>query len=239
LKINTLYNPADSLYHDTLTLVGITDTSQYPIVQFIRNANNWYRRVTSWIKASSGTWEYDDSNWTDLNEATTTLVAGQQDYSLDTTVQEVERVEVLDVDGNYQQLKQLDQSQIKGIALSEFMETDGMPQYYDIRGFSLHLYPAPSADRVTTALGLKLYVSRDIKEFGVTDTSTEPGFNGDYHRIISLGCAYDYCLSNGIEDRKKDIRNEIEIYKNELTQQSNRRDRDFGNRLIPFDTNGI
>jgi len=44
MKINSAENKHDSLYHDTLSFVGITDTSQYPIVQFIRNANVWYRR---------------------------------------------------------------------------------------------------------------------------------------------------------------------------------------------------
>jgi hypothetical protein len=239
MKINSAQNPSDSIYHDTLSLVGISDTSQYPIVQFIRNANSWYRKASSWVRSSSGTWEYDDSNWTTLPEATTTLVNAQQDYSLDVTTQEIERCEVLDQEGNYHQLKPLDQSQLKGTSLAEFCETNGIPEYYDVRGFSLYLYPKPDEALVATTGAMILYFSRDIKEFGVTATSTEPGFNGDYHRIISLGCAYDYCLSNGIEDRKKDIRNEIEIYKNELTQQSNRRDRDFGNRLIPFDTNGI
>jgi len=239
MKINTPYNTHDSLYHDTLSLVGITDTSQYPIVQFIRNANVWYRKAGSWIKGASGTWEYDDSNWTDLPEATTTLVATQQDYSLDVVMQEVERVEVKDSKGNYYQLTPLDQSQIKGTALSEFYETDGLPKYYDIRGFSIFLYPAPAAASVTTSEGLKIYFSRDIKEFSVTDTSTEPGFNHDYHRIVSLGSAYDYCLSNGITDRKKEIRGELEVYKEELTKMSAMRHRDFGNKILPVDTDGI
>jgi hypothetical protein len=46
-------------------------------------------------------------------------------------------------------------------------------------------------------------------------------------------------LANGIDDRKKNIRDEIEIYKNELNQQSTRRNRDFGNRIIPYDNNCI
>ncbi len=229
----------DSLYHDTLSLVGVTDTSQYPIVQFIRNANNWYRKASTWIRAASGTWEYDDSNWTTLPVATTDLVANQQDYSLDVTVQEIERVEVLDSGGNYQQLQQFDQSQLKGTALSEFEETAGMPKYCDIRGFSIFLYPKPAAANVTTTAGLKLYFSRDISEFAVTATSTEPGFNGDYHRIISFGAAYDYCLANGIEDRKKGLRDEIEQYRIDLERQTAFRNRDFGIRIIPKDNDSI
>jgi len=239
VKINTPYNTHDSLYHDTLSLVGITDTSQYPIVQFIRNANVWYRKASSWIRANSGTWEYDDSNWTSLPEATATLVDDQHDYSLDVTTQEVERVEILKQDGLYQQLKPVDQSQLKGTALPEFYKTKGIPKYYDVRGFSLYLYPAPDQSLVATTEGITLYFSRDIKEFGITDTSTEPGFSGDYHRIISLGAAYDYCLSNGIEDRKTGIKNEIVELKNDLIQLSEVRDRDFGNRLIPRDDDGI
>jgi hypothetical protein len=239
MKINSANNTHDSLYHDALSLVGISDTSQFPIVQFIRSANNWYRKASSWIRANSGTWEYDDSNWTTLPEATTTLVDDQHDYSLDVTTQEIERVEILKQDGNYLQLKTVDQSQLKGEALAEFYKTKGVPEYYDARGFSLYLYPAPDQGLVATTEGITLYFSRDIKEFGVAATSTEPGFAGDYHRIVSLGAAYDYCLSNGIEDRKVGIRNEIVELKNDLIKLSEVRDRDFGNRIIPRDNDGI
>jgi len=239
MKINTPYNTHDSLYHDSLSLVGISDTSQFPIVQFIRNANNWYRKASTWIRSASSTWEYDDSNWSNLPLATTTLVANQQDYALDVTVQEIERVEVLDSNGNYQRLTPFDQSQLTGEALSEFEETAGLPRYYDIRGNSLFLYPKPAAASVTTAAGLKIYFSRDISEFTVTSTSTEPGFNGDYHRLVSLGAAYDYCLSNGIEDRKNNIRTEIEQYRTDLQNQTALRDRDFRVKFIPKDNNQI
>ena len=40
-----------SLYHNTLFSLGIdrNDTTTYPIADFTRNANNWYRRVNAWI----------------------------------------------------------------------------------------------------------------------------------------------------------------------------------------------
>lgn len=239
MKINSTTDKANSLYHDALTLVGISDTSQFPIVQFIRSANAWYRKTSSWIRANSGTWEYDDSNWTTLPKGTTTLIDGQQDYSLDTKTQEIERVEVLKLDGNYCHLKPIDQSQLRGTALEEFYETKGIPEYYDVRGFSLYLYPAPDQALVATTEGLELFLSREILAFNATSTDREPGFSGDYHRIISLGAAYDYCLSNGVEDRKTGIRNEIVELKNDLIKLNEVRDRDFGNRILPRDTDGI
>ena len=239
MKIYSIAQQEKSLYHDALAFAGISDTSQFPLIQFFRNANNWYRKTNAWIWQATGVWEYDDSNWTTLPTATANLVDEQQDYELPSSAQKIDRVEVKDSEGNYQVLKQIDKSQVKDEAMSEFYETDGMPIYYDIVGRSLMLYPAPSSDDTTLSKGLKVYVSRDISEFSITDTSTEPGFNPSFHRIISLGSAYDYCLSNGITDRQRQIKNEIEQLKVDLQKFYGSRDRDFGTRILPVDTDGI
>jgi len=238
MKINTPYNTHDSLYHDTLSFVGISDTSQYPIVQFIRNANSWYRKADSWVWEAAGTWEFDDSNWTDLPVATSTLVDGQQDYTLPSTARKIDRAEVLDASENYQKLIPFDKSQI-GDAMDEFMETDGLPKYYDLVGNSILLYPAPATASVTVAKGLQLYFVRDISEFGVTDTSTEPGFDNHFHRIVSLGASYDFCLANGIDDRKKDVRGEIEQLHSELKEHYGFTNREMKPRILPRDTDSI
>jgi len=228
----------NSLYHDALNFAGISDTSQFPVVEFTRNANNWYRKADSWIWEATGTWEFDDSNWTTLPIATTTLVASQNDYELPSTARKVDRIEVLDSNADYKLLKALDKSQIK-TALSEFYETDGLPAYYDMVGRSIMLYPAPATGNVTLAAGLKVYYARDINEFAITDTNSEPGFDNHFHRIISLGAAYDYCLANGVDDRKTGIKNELKELKTELIKHYGFRHRDMKPRFIPKDVDGI
>ena len=132
----------------------------------------------------------------------------------------------------------MDKSQISS-AMSEFYSTDGMPVYYDMVGRSVLLYPAPSKDDVTLAKGLKMYFARDISPFAITDTATEPGFDNHFHRMISLGSAYDYCLANGIDDRKNQIRERIGELKIDLQEHYGGRHRELPPRKIPKDKDQI
>ena len=201
MKIRSNQNPQDSLYHDSKNLLGIlttaSETSTFPLADFFRSANEWNKQAHTWIMRKQASWKYDDSNQTDFPEATTDLVAGQQDYELPSSAQKVEKVEVLDKDGNYRIVAPITREQIKeqGYAVSEFYETDGLPVYYLLDGRSFLLFPAPAAAEVTISAGLKAYFNRDVVAFGVTATSTVPGFNTNFHRIISVGSALDFAYS--------------------------------------------
>jgi len=180
---------------DTLGMEANTIAGSSTLMKvFTKNINEWYKRVNVLIWKSIGTWEYDDSNFSDLPIATTTLVASQQDYEIPSVAQRIDRVEVLNDDGDYQLLKPFDKSEI-GLAMSEYRETAGMPRYYDLVGRSVFLYPKPAAGDITTTAGLKIYFSRTVDQFLYTDTTASPGFNVDYHRILSLGAAKDYAIS--------------------------------------------
>jgi len=207
------------LIQDCETLLGMDDGTisgdSTLLKTFTRLMNAWYRRVNSWIWEVTGTWEYDDTNYTDLPEATTSLVNGQEDYTIPSTAQKIIRVEVLDKDGNYRKVEPIDQSMVD-VALSEFQETDGLPMYYDIRGNSIFLYPAPSSDDVTLTKGLKVYFSRDIDEFSSTDTTKEPGFVRNFHRILSLGASYDYAISHEMFSKANYIKGELRDLVKEL-----------------------
>jgi len=201
--------------------------------KFTTLINAWYRRVNSWIWEVTGTWEYDDSNWTDLPIATTTIVDEQQDYEIPSTAQKIDRVEVLDSAGNYRLLKPIDKSQIESQAMSEFQESPGMPVYYDLIGRSILLYPKPSTDVVTASKGLKLYFTRDIKEFSSTDTTAEPGFVSNFHRILSLGAAYDFAVSYDMGTKANFLKGQINELVRELKNFYGTRHRDFPARFSP------
>jgi len=191
-----------------------TDSTTYPLIDKARNINAWYRKVVSWIREVPSVWEYDDSNLATLPIYTTDLVHKQQDYELQSTAQKIRRVEVLDSDGDYVLLNPIDSEEI-GEATSEYYETAGLPQKYDLIGRSVMLYPKPSSADVTTTAGLKIYVDRDIDEFISTDTTKEPGFVSNFHRVLSLGAAYDFesdptaknALMAQIMDFKREIQN--------------------------------
>lgn len=188
---------APSIVEDIDFLLG-TDSTSYPLAQKLRNINLHYYDVVTDILASQSNWEWDDTNNTDFPIGTTTLVAGQRDYSLPTDFLKLLRVEVKDANGDYQKVEQFDESQIHGIGLATFMENNGMPIYYREVANSIELYPAPAAANVTLTAGLKIYYQRNQTEFTTSDAAVSPGFAAPFHRILSIGAAYDYASIKGL-----------------------------------------
>jgi len=197
-------------YNDVLASSGLcqdadfwvdTDSTKYPLKHKTRNANEWVRKVATWIWQADSDWKFDDSNLSTLPVATTTMTASVQDISLPTTVFKVDRLEVLDSNGDAHVVKPINQFNISSEALTEFMATPGLPEYYDMEGNSLILYPAPSATETTLTDGLTLYLSRDMDSFVESDTTKEPGFSDYFHRVISIGMAYDYAVKKGLKEK--------------------------------------
>ena len=221
---------------DARALLGfsVNNTCSYSENDLFRNINAWYRKFNSWIWNASGKWEFDDKNYTNLPFATTDMVDEQQDYTLPSTAQKILRVEVKNSSGDWQQLDQLDQTEIGG-AMTEFYETSGMPAFYDIVGNSLMLYPKPDTASVTLTAGLKVYVAREISEFSLTDTSTEPGFADDFHRGLSLGAALDKALALGLNDKIPTIREQIALMKEDLTNHYSSRNIPKKIKMYPSD----
>ena len=179
-----------NLLSDINFLCGSTSAT-YLNADKTRNINIAYHDVARLIWDSAGGWQYDDSNATTLPIARATLVHNQQDYSLPTNAMRLERVEVKDSNGNYTKLKQFDIHDVK-IGMDEYLETAGLPIYYDVIGRSLLLYPKPSSAYVTLISGLSVYLSRSVTEFPTTATTTEPGFVVPFHRILSYAASLDF-----------------------------------------------
>ena len=165
-----------------------------------------------------GAWKYDDNNYTTFPTGTTTLVASQQDYSLPSSALKIERVEVMDVDGNYQIVNPITKEWIKSQSISEFYETPGMPVYYSMEADSILLYPAPAAGSVTLAAGLKIYINRDVSTFSLTDTSTTPGFDPIFHRGVSMGAALDFANSRNMVNTIPILVNKLNSFKSDLQE---------------------
>jgi len=115
------------------------------LATFTRLLNTGLDEVTASIMEVDGRWQYDDTNYTDFPIATTNLVVGQQDYQLSVSHIKILGVEIKDNNGDWYAVAPLDQQDIRrsGHALTEFLEENGRPQYYDITGGSVFLYPPP------------------------------------------------------------------------------------------------
>lgn len=181
-----------------------TDSSNWSDDDLNRSLNEWQYKVATKMWQASSEWEWNDTSRDKKSEAYTDLVEGQSGYRMPNEVFRIDRVEVTNDEGDDRLLTQITKEDVD-IALTEFREDNGMPQYYDLRDDLLLLFPAPDSDEVTLTKGLNIYVARQPQEFETSD-SREPGFPRQFHRILSLGAALDYCIANNLENKEVEIR---------------------------------
>ena len=166
---------------------------------FTRWINERYLEITGFIISCDGRWQWDDSNQTNSPVATTALVSGQRDYEVLSATPssgqdwlEVEKVEIKDSNGDLYYLNPIDEKQTNA-SLEETYETSGTPVYYDFIGASIKLYPASD---YASADGLKVHFKRAPLLFATSATTKIPGFASIFHKYLSLGASFDYCISN-------------------------------------------
>lgn len=232
----TSVTAAPSIVEDIDSLLG-TDSTSYPLATKLRNINLHYYDAVTDILSSQSNWEWDDTNTTDYPIGTTNLVASQKDYSLPSDFLKLLRVEVKDASGAYRQVQQFDEQQIKnGLGLSEFMKTDGLPIYYREIANAIELYPAASAATVTLTAGLKVYYQRSQAEFTTNDAGSSPGFAAPFHRLLSIGAAYDYAFSKTLPIATP-LKQRLEEMRQSLKEYYSTRNREVKPKMQPVPRN--
>lgn len=157
--------------------------------EFTAIVNRIMNRVWHTIFTASDTWQYDDSNNSDMPVSTTNLVSGTKRYALPEEALSVKKLEVLDSTGEeWTELKPLDKKQlVEGV--DDFMEDNGTPVYYTLVGNVIELYPAPNYNETN---GLKLYLDRASVSFTTSDTIKTPGFASPYHEIVPIKASIEW-----------------------------------------------
>jgi hypothetical protein len=236
MKILDTSNTYNSLYHYTTRLLGLPsdDTTTISTSEYVNSLNVWLRNTAERIWRNQNYWKYDDNNHDDMAEATTDLVADQQDYALDTTIYDITSVTVKDANGDYKKLEPLTY-QDKGYAEQEFLETAGMPVYYKLRGNVISLFPKPSAGDVTTTDGLVLQVSRDIDGITITSTSMaqEPGIPRQFHDLLGIGIAQDQSIRLGLNDKWQQLTLMLNNKNKDLETHYSLRNKDNKTKIRP------
>lgn len=172
-----------------------TASSKYGDTDLDANLNEWYREVIAWVFAATGIWESNGEI------ATTSLVSGQSEYVLPTTMVVLNRVEVLyPGQTDYVVARRIDDKQVENEAfannaLSFATTAEPMFRLFDN---SLFLYPPPT-DAVTN--GLKVEIMDDVTS--LSSGSDSPNLPPLIHQVLAIGAAYEYCSTNGHE-RKAD-----------------------------------
>ncbi len=189
---------------------------------FTRYCNEALNRVVNLILNSDGRWQFDDTNFTDYPIGTTMVTTNQKDYIFDITAIRITRVEVKDSAGNWHLLKPIDQVDVYDQALTTFLNSTGLPQYYDKLATSIFLYPTPN---YTQTASLKVYFQRPPSYFTVDDTTRVPGFNSMYHRLIPLIASRDYAVDKQLSNAK-DLSAQVAVAEDSLVENYALRNKD-------------
>ena len=171
-----------------------SNPTSFPIKIKTLYANMGVREIWSWIFESYGGWQYDDSNYTDLPEATTELIANQKQYSLPIESAHLMGVAYKDESGTWHQLKPITLEKIQEYgAEDEFENTTGNPEWYRPLSNGFKVYPAANFSQDAS---IKVNVSRDISGFVVGDTTKTPGFVSTFHEAVPTFMAMKHCKIN-------------------------------------------
>jgi len=200
---------------------------------FTRYMNNGLNKWASLVMQYDTRWQWHDANYTTHPEAYTTMVAGQQDYGLSDLHLQIRHVYVLDSDGNKVPLKQLDERDLtnRNIAPSEFLTTNGLPKYYDLKGRSIFLYPAPSSADTTLTGGLYVTYTSAPSYFADDDTTKEAGIPLQFSNYPAIFASRSYCTDNKMQSKAKDFAFELKEMENDIMEFYAMRNRDDRPRM--------
>ena len=128
---------------------------------------------------------------------------GREAYTFASTYLEVEAVHVLTTNGIWRKVEPLDPAELNGLTPLEYFGgtssggTDtpqkGFPNYYDIQGSTIRLYPAPTSTAVTLTSGIRILFRRTVDLFTTSDTTQTPVIPSIFHYLIGYMASIPYC----------------------------------------------
>lgn len=254
-------------YNDTTTYKGIVQIYEKEIganrgdisgnveklKEFTADCNLAIDDITNIALKSSGTWNFDDSNYDDYPIIKTDLVSGQRDYTFLTDedgalVLDIFKVVIFDGQGYGKEAQPVDAQETQNnFDVSNFYNGQnavGTPTRYDktANGLLLDVIPNYTTDGENTGIyGLEVYINREASYFLYTDTTKKPGFPGIFHKYLALKPALDYARRNNLAVLP---RLEQEIMKLEgdesrgilgsIARYFGRRERDIKRKMTPI-----
>jgi len=227
-----------------IDLLCDSDSTSYALEDKVRRINYALEELVGKIINADGVWQWDDTNHTTQPEGKGTLVEGQERYSFASEYLDVREVSVLDTNDQWRRLKQLDPEDLNGMTPTEYFggtETTantGMPQYYDIVGDTVRLYPAPTSSSVTLASGLLIQFHRTVDLFTTSDTTQEPGIPSPYHVLLAYMASIPYCMSYK-KDRVALYQRKVEEMTDNLIKHYSNRNKDRRKIMTPKRINYI
>lgn len=178
-------------------LSGQTDVS-FPLVEKVLYANMGDREIMSVIHSVYGGWKYDDRNQTDLPEATTQLVTGQDIYTLPTDSSFLDGVYYQDENtSTWHKLRPITKEELYNE--QDFYTSNSIPAYYMPIGNTIKIYP-PS--NFTKDNALKVQYSRNLIGYTTSSTTTIPPYDSQFHEATAVYMAFQKAVASGLMTKK-------------------------------------
>ena len=187
---------------------------------------------------ASGKWQHDDSNHTDYPIITTNLVSGQRDYAFTTDensnlILDIYKVLVADADGNFREIKSVDQQTPDGnndntVSFLDGQNTSGTPSRYDLTANAIFLDVIPNYNYTN---GLKVLINREGSYFTSSDTTKKPGVPGIYHKYFYLKPAREYARINSLASFNR-LDAEVQNLELDIENYYNSRQKGVARRLV-------
>ena len=175
------------LFGDSATL-----NSDYSLTDRTRNVNiAWDEAVAELYKADPNH-KWDDTSNTDFPIATTPLQANLDHYTMLDSSLVIYKVRVKNADGSsWITLTPKIRSELTD---SELAATGTPDKYFKL---AEAIFPLPVPD-YGIAAGMEISFQRGGNHFTIADTTKSPGFNSQFHQILSISAALRYALANGM-----------------------------------------
>lgn len=167
----------------------LTGQTNLKFKDFVRMTNYALDDYSSIALSSDGRWKFEDHTQVDAPQGSTTLVAGQRAYTIDTGWYSINKVEV-QIGTSRHVVEPIDQRDLKDTSFEQKYASNGMPKYYDYDGQQLKLYPAPNA-----AGTLHVDYSRATPYFDTTDSDATIGIPRVHHRYLALKVAKEVMMA--------------------------------------------
>lgn len=202
-----------------------TSEAKFPTARKVRLINKAQDKVVNQLIEKDFLFQYDDPNYTDLNEGYLNIVSGQKDYNIRE-------------DENFAGLLFISEIHILPSATATLYDDcrlnktgkylsvsdTGVPTQYRISGSSIIFEPVPNYNATN---GIKINFIRKPLPVETSDTTKSLGIPVTYHYLVALHTAYDYARAKVLSNRN-DILNEIVneekrlgIYANKLNNDAN------------------
>lgn len=189
------FNPGDgSGAVDEINDICDTDNDSYSLASKARRLNTAIWDLEMMALMADGLWRFDDKNFSSNPTGIMSAVDGQAEYSFDSTLVFIERIEILLLDGiSWQEIDEYDQA--NGPLTSTDLAVEATPQAYYKRGNKFGFTTLPKSTNMTLTNGIKVYFKRLGTALASTDTTATIGLVPPFDVLACQKASVPFCNS--------------------------------------------